>query len=110
MNDEQKLLLKKLCEECAEVIQAYFKADQFGWDTIYINGKTKLESFQQEVGDVIATVIIISNKYPEILNEKILDAAVRKKITKLKKYIPSLADFDLDQAGVENDNQDSTRT
>lgn len=99
VTDKQKelaALMQRLTEECAEIIQATSKCNLFGTESEY-EGKTNLQNFQQEVGDVMALVIIISHRHPEVLNDKVLTTAIHKKVARLKKYVASLEDFDLSQ-------------
>lgn len=93
---EQEHLLELLTQECSEVVQAISKARLFGMDNVY-KGESNKEHLQQELGDVIALVMIITKRHPEICSEEILSDAVGRKVLKLKKYVPSLADFELDE-------------
>lgn len=96
MNKEQTDILGLLTEECAEVIQAVSKAQRFGLHSIH-KERSNQQNIQQEVGDVLALIIIMVERHPEIINKDGLDVAVRRKIERLKKYMPTLADFDLDK-------------
>jgi NTP pyrophosphatase (non-canonical NTP hydrolase) len=95
---EQELneLLGLLVEECAEVIQSISKANRFGFDNIY-EGVSNVDHFRQEVGDVISLVIILTKKHPDILNDTVLDEAVKKKIKRLKRRVKSLKNFTLEE-------------
>lgn len=88
-NKEQIELFELLIEECAEVIQSISKAKRFGLNDIH-NGKSNLQNFQQEIGDILVLIIIISNNYPEILNEQVLEKLMKVKFTRLNKYIPHI--------------------
>jgi len=97
---ELQELFGLLTEECAEVIQALSKAKRFGLDNVY-KGKSNKTHLVQEVGDVVALIMIISAKYPEVMNDLSLASAVKKKIAKLKTYHDFLKDFEI------HDGQDS---
>jgi len=98
LNDQLKEVLGRLTEECAEVIQAISKANIFGLETDH-KGKTNQEQLQQEIADVLAIVIVMSEKFPELINNKALETGMRRKVAKLKRYAPKLMDgFDLDKA------------
>lgn len=99
---ELEQLLGILTEECSEVIKAESKMDRFGSDTVY-EGITNREHFEQEVGDVLATIMVISLRYPRFLTSEGIEKALAGKVVKLKKYIPSLHDFDLDKAIEESE-------
>lgn len=94
-------ILGLLAGECAEFIQAKEKAVQFGIDNEY-KGATNRENLQQEIGDIVALVYIINQKYPKLLDEKTLKEAIDKKVTRLRKYVKSLKDFELEDDTTEN--------
>jgi NTP pyrophosphatase (non-canonical NTP hydrolase) len=94
---EIKELMARIQEECAEVIQAVSKINIFGIDNVY-EGSSNKERFQQELGDVVALIMILSLRHPDIITGEQLGKFVDKKINKLRKYIKSLKDFDLERA------------
>jgi NTP pyrophosphatase (non-canonical NTP hydrolase) len=96
-NKQLNDILQLLTEECAEVIQAISKVKRFGLTSKYKKGKTKKQELQQEIGDVVALVMILMAKHPEILNELDLSLAIKKKIQKLKKYHNFLSDLQLEK-------------
>jgi len=94
---EIKELMARLQEECAEVIQAISKINIFGIDNVY-EGSSNREKFQQELGDVVTLIMILSLRHPDVITGEQLGKAVEKKAAKLRKYIKSLKDFDLERA------------
>ncbi|MGH7744626.1 MAG: MazG nucleotide pyrophosphohydrolase domain-containing protein [Candidatus Dormibacteria bacterium] len=95
MNEKQTEILGLLVEECAEVIQAISKASRFGLSSSY-KEQTNKERLQQEIGDIVAIVFILTQRFPELLDEDALEKSIIRKIARLKKYVPSLADFEAD--------------
>src|ERR1700743_950541 len=104
MTKDLEDMLWKLNEECGEVVTAISKIRMFGFDKVY-EGSDNRQKLQQEIGDVIAVVIVLSRYFPEVVNDTVLDAAVSRKITKLKKYFPFLKDFNLEEALEEDDKE-----
>lgn len=96
---ELETLLSHLQEECAEVVQSVSKADRFGLETVY-NDVSNKEHLQQEMGDVVALIMIITLRHQNVCTVEQLHDAVERKITKLKKYVPSLADFNIDDEEI----------
>jgi len=92
---EIKELMGILQEECSEVIQAVSKINRFGIDNVY-EGSTNRDKLEQEIGDVIATVMILSLRHRDIFPGEGLAKAIEKKVIKLKKHVEFLKDFDLD--------------
>lgn len=102
MKNEIETLLSHLQEECGELVQVVSKIDRFGMNNEY-KGETNKQRLIQEIGDVLALVMILNLRYPEVVSALDLEEAVAKKIAKLKKYIPSLKDFDFEKALEEAD-------
>lgn len=94
LNQEQAEIVGLLEEECAEVIQAISKVRRFGLESEY-HGITNQAALQQEIGDVIAIVYVITQRFPEICNDDGLDKAAKVKMARLRKYVPSLKDFEV---------------
>lgn len=92
LTENQSDLFGQLEEECAEVIQAVRKADRFGLSSVY-QGRSNLQNIQQEVADVVAVVYALSIAFPEIFENKEMEAAVSRKLVKLKKYYPQLREL-----------------
>lgn len=88
---EQNDILGLLVEECAEVIQAISKARRFGLKSVH-KGITNRDNIEQEVGDVLTLILIIVQKYPELLTEVGLQKAARSKLERLRKYVPAFTD------------------
>ena len=75
-------------EECAEVIQIISKIKRFGITDIY-NGKTNLERFAGEMGDLVGTVRFLETLEPEWMDDKfyeICDSHFESKQAKVTKY------------------------
>jgi len=92
---EIKELMGILQEECSEVIQAVSKINRFGMDSVY-NESSNRDKLEQEIGDVMATAMILSLRHRDLFPGEGLAKAIEKKVIKLKKYVPFLKDFDLE--------------
>lgn len=97
-SEDLKDILGSLTEECAEAIQAVSKINRFGLD-----GKgpgkegNNREELIQELGDVMAVILILVSKYKGEFPPIPIGDGVKKKITKMKKYYKHLKDYDLDK-------------
>lgn len=96
LKPEHDEILGLLEEECAEVIQAVSKARRFGLDTEY-QGTTKKAALQQEIGDVVALVYVIAKRFPELCADADLERTMAAKVKKLRRYVKSLADFEVSE-------------
>lgn len=83
----QQQVLGVLTEECAEVIQAVSKINRFGLDNEW-NGVTNKQSLITEIGDVLAIIIILMEETDINISKADIDAAIEKKINKLKEFLP----------------------
>lgn len=83
MNESTKEALLILAEECAEVIQATSKCFRFGIDGSY-NDETNLTRLEQEIGDVLAMIDILTQQ-DEISLER-LTLAKQRKFKKLSQW------------------------
>lgn len=85
MNDNTKLILTILQEECAEVIQAVSKIHRFGLtnhkpDNIYTNQ----ENLEEELGDMLAMIDLLKDM--DVVSWDNLEVARQAKIEKLKQW------------------------
>lgn len=80
-------VMSVLQEECAEVIQAVSKINRFGLDNEW-NGVTNKQSLITEIGDVLAIIIVLMEETDINISRADIDAAVEKKINKLKVFLP----------------------
>ena len=86
MNDNTKEILLILQEECAEVTQAVSKCFRFGIDQIKPNKPmTNIQMLEEEVGDLMAMVELLTDLNIGITPEGIHEAKI-KKFEKLKKW------------------------
>ncbi len=83
----QQQVLGVLTEECAEVIQAVSKINRFGLDNEW-NGVTNKQSLITEIGDVLAIIIVLMEETDINISRADIDAAIEKKINKLKEFLP----------------------
>lgn len=88
---KEQEVLGLLVEECAEIIQQVSKVNRFGPLTEH-DGVTHKAALQQEIGDVVALVYIITRKLPHVLNEEDLEKAIQIKMERLKKYLPEMVE------------------
>lgn len=82
--------LKRLIEECAEVIQAASKIMRFGLKGSYCDGRKNLDVLTTEVGDLIACINNLQ------LDERDLQQAVLNKQRKLRRIAEYELGFDCD--------------
>lgn len=80
-------VMSVLQEECAEVIQAVSKINRFGLDNEW-NGVTNKQSLITEIGDVLAIIIVLMEETDINISRADIDAAIEKKINKLKVFLP----------------------
>jgi NTP pyrophosphatase (non-canonical NTP hydrolase) len=81
-------LLTILAEECCEVGQRVSKALRFGLSEVQPGQPlTNTERISEEVGDLIAVVETLTGR--GILSKEDISEAIRKKYTKLEKYLQS---------------------
>ena len=85
MNDDTKLILTILQEECAEVIQAISKIHRFGLtnhkpDSTYINQ----ENLEEELGDMLAMIDLLRDM--DVVCWGNMEVARLAKIEKLKQW------------------------
>jgi len=86
MNDNTKEILLILQEECAEVTQAVSKCFRFGMYKIKPNKPmTNIQMLEEEVGDLMAMVELLTDLNIGITQEGIHEAKI-KKFEKLKKW------------------------
>ena len=75
-----------LAEECAEVIQAVMKAKRFGLTGAPgYTGMIPREEILKEVGDVLACVALVRDKY-DFLFPYELEIATEEKLDKIRQY------------------------
>ena len=85
MFDDIPQNLEILAEECAEVIQMKSKIIRFGIDDYHPKNKApNREVFEQEVGDVLAMIEILTTN--GILTKEGLLEAKQRKFDKLEKW------------------------
>lgn len=80
-------VMSVLQEECAEVIQAVSKINRFGLDNEW-DGVTNKQSLVTEIGDVLAIIIVLIEETDINISRADIDAAIEKKINKLKVFLP----------------------
>jgi len=85
MDPKTKEALDILQEECAEVIQAVSKISRFGLDNLKPGKpKTNKEHLEEELGDVLAMVDILTRN--GVIDTANIEVAAKAKIEKLKKW------------------------
>jgi hypothetical protein len=84
MNEKQKEILVITQEECAEVIQEVSKIFRFGIDNQHKDGVTHQEKLEQEVGDVLCMINLLT-AYGLVRPESVTQA-VENKVNKLKQW------------------------
>lgn len=78
--------LHMLAEECAEVIQAIMKAKRFGLTGAPgYTGMLPREEIVKEVGDILACIELVRDKY-DFLQPYELEIAKEKKLAKIHQY------------------------
>lgn len=78
--------LHMLAEECAEVIQAIMKAQRFGLGGVPGHtGMLPREEIAKEVGDILACIELVRDKY-DFLFPYELEIAKEKKLSKISQY------------------------
>ena len=87
MNAETKEVLLILQEECAEVSQAISKCFRFGPDQVgpTSNGKTNIGRVEEELGDLVAMVELLTDLDIGVTTSNI-ELAKKLKFEKLKKW------------------------
>ena len=85
MDPKQKEALDILQEECAEVIQAVSKISRFGLDNLKPGKpKTNREHLEEELGDLIAMIDILTRN--GIVDSTNIEMAAAAKVEKLKQW------------------------
>lgn len=85
MTPKEREVMNILSEECAEVIQAISKCHRFGIDNMKPGqGKTNREHLEEEVGDLLAMIDILTGD--ETLSRSMIHQAAERKIDKLKQW------------------------
>jgi NTP pyrophosphatase (non-canonical NTP hydrolase) len=85
MDPKQKEALDILQEECAEVIQAVSKISRFGLDNLKPGKpKTNREHLEEELGDLIAMIDILTRN--GIVDSANIEMAAAAKVEKLKQW------------------------
>lgn len=82
--------LKRVVEECAEVIVAATKIMRFGLKGSYCDGTENVAALIQELGDLKACVELLE------IPQELIDAAAERKREKLKRITPYELGFDCD--------------
>ena len=84
MNDKQKEILVITQEECAEVIQEISKIFRFGIDQQHKDGMQHREKLEQEVGDVLCMINLLTAH--GLIRPNLVTQAVENKENKLKQW------------------------
>ena len=85
MDTQTKEVMDILQEECAEVIQAVSKISRFGLDNLKPGKpKTNREHLEEELGDLIAMVDILTRN--GVVDSANIEMAATAKIEKLKQW------------------------
>jgi NTP pyrophosphatase (non-canonical NTP hydrolase) len=85
MDPKQKEALDILQEECAEVIQAVSKISRFGLDNLKPGKpKTNREHLEEELGDLVAMIDILTRN--GVVDSVNIETAAAVKVEKLKKW------------------------
>lgn len=84
MNEKQREILVIAQEECAEVIQEISKIFRFGIDNQHKDGVTHQEKLEQEVGDVLCMINLLTAH--GLIRPDVVTQAVKNKANKLKQW------------------------
>lgn len=85
---KEEYLINCLGEEGVEIAQRVFKINRFGLNEIQPGQElNNLQRLQIEITDFVATLQMLAELMPEFDGDIDLDAAVKRKQEKLKKYI-----------------------
>jgi len=84
MNEKQREILVIAQEECAEVIQEISKIFRFGIDNQHKDGVTHQEKLEQEVGDVLCMINLLTAH--GLVRPDVVTEAVKNKDNKLKQW------------------------
>jgi NTP pyrophosphatase (non-canonical NTP hydrolase) len=86
MNEDTKEIMLILQEECAESTQAISKCFRFGPDQIKPGKeKTNMQHLEEELGDLIAMIELLTDKNIGVTKEG-LEKAKQRKFQKLKTW------------------------
>ena len=84
MNEKQREILVIAQEECAEVIQEISKIFRFGIDNQHKDGVTHQEKLEQEVGDVLCMINLLTAH--GLVRPESVTKAIENKANKLKQW------------------------
>jgi NTP pyrophosphatase (non-canonical NTP hydrolase) len=86
MNEDTKEIMLILQEECAESTQAISKCFRFGPDQVKPGKeKTNMQHLEEELGDLIAMIELLTDKNIGVTKEG-LERAKQRKFQKLKTW------------------------
>jgi NTP pyrophosphatase (non-canonical NTP hydrolase) len=86
MNEDTKEIMLILQEECAESTQAISKCFRFGPDQVKPGKeKTNMQHLEEELGDLIAMIELLTDKNIGVTKEG-LEKAKQRKFQKLKTW------------------------